>query len=104
MSLVVIAHIRAKEGQEAAVEEALSALVLASHDEEGCIAYALHRNVEDPRDFSTVEQWASPEAIGAHFETDHLKAVLARAEELLDGAPDIRTYSAIPVGGDKGAL
>jgi len=28
----------------------------------------------------------------------------ARAEELLASPPDIRTYSAIPVGGDKGAL
>jgi quinol monooxygenase YgiN len=104
MSLVVIAHIHAREGKEAELEEALKALVLASHGEEGCIAYALHRNAEDALEFSTVEQWASPEAIAAHFETDHLKAVLARAEELLASPPDIRTYSAIPVGGDKGAL
>lgn len=104
MSLVLVAHIHARPGKEDELAEALGALVVASHGEEGCIAYALHRNVEDPLEFMTVEQWATPEAIGAHFETDHIAAVLARADELLSQPPDIRTYGAVPHGGDKGAL
>lgn len=104
MSLVVVAHINARPGKEDELQEALAALAVASHGEEGCIGYALHRNVQDPLEFTTVEQWATPEAIGAHFETDHLKALLARADELLAQPPDIRTYGPLPVGGDQGAL
>ncbi|WP_051470889.1 putative quinol monooxygenase [Patulibacter minatonensis] len=104
MTVVVVAHIHAREGKEAETEAALSELVAATHGEEGCLFYSLQKNVDDPQEFTTIEKWASPEALGGHFETDHLKAVLARAEELLDQAPDIRTYGAIPIGGDKGEL
>lgn len=104
MTVVVVAHIHAREGKEADTEAALSELVVATQKEEGCLFYALHKNVEDPRDFTTVEKWASPEAVAGHFETDHLKAVLGRVEELLDQAPDIRTFAAIPLGDERGAL
>lgn len=104
MTVVVVAHINAREGKEAETEAALAVLVAASHDEEGCLFYALHRSVDDPTEFTTIEKWTGPEALGAHFEQDHLKAVLARADELLAKAPDIRSYGAIPVGGTKGEL
>jgi quinol monooxygenase YgiN len=104
MTVVVVAHIHAREGKEADTEAALSELVLATQGEEGCLFYALHKNVDDPRDFTTIEKWTSQEALGGHFETPHLQAVLGRAEELLDRAPDIRTYAAIPLGGERGEL
>ena len=51
-----------------------------------------------------IEEWASPEALGEHFGTPHLQALLARADELLDQAPDIRSHVAIPIGGAKGSI
>ncbi|MEV4419640.1 putative quinol monooxygenase [Patulibacter sp. NPDC049589] len=104
MSIVVVAHIHAREGKEAETEAALSALVLASQGEEGCLFYALHRGTENPREFTTVEKWSGPEALGAHFGTPHIAAVLSRADELLERAPDIRNYEALPLGGEQGAL
>lgn len=104
MSLVVVARLHARPGKEDDLQEALSALAVASHGEEGCIGFALHRNVQDPLEFTTVEQWTAPEAIDSHFSTDHIEAVLARADELLSEPPDIRTYGPLPVGGAKGRL
>lgn len=104
MSLVVVAHLHARAGKEDDLLELLTSVIAATHDEEGCGLYALHRDVEDAQAFTMVEKWAGEEALGAHFETDHLKSLLARADELLDQPPVIKTHVAVPIGGDKGAL
>jgi quinol monooxygenase YgiN len=70
-------------------------LVAATRQEEGCITYELLQNVEDPHDLTFVEEWASAEALQVHFETEHFKAVAARAAELLAAPPDIRRYTVI---------
>jgi quinol monooxygenase YgiN len=46
--LTVIAHIRAKTGQEARVQEALLGLIELTRAEAGCIDYDLHVSEEDP--------------------------------------------------------
>ena len=74
---------------------AFDSLVAATRQEEGCITYELLQNVEDPNDLTFVEEWSSAEALQAHFETEHFKAVAARAGELLATPPDIRRYTVI---------
>ena len=74
---------------------AFDSLVAATRQEEGCITYELLQNVEDPHDLTFVEEWSSAEALRAHFETEHFKAIAARADELLAAPPDIRRYTVI---------
>ena len=74
---------------------AFDPLVAATRQEEGCITYELLQNVEDPNDLTFVEEWSSAEALQAHFETEHFKAVAARADELLATPPDIRRDTVI---------
>ena len=42
-----VALITAKEGSADVVEQALRTLAAATHDEEGCLHYSLHRGVQD---------------------------------------------------------
>ena len=65
--------------------------------EDGCILYALHRGNDDPRRLAFVERWESKELLGAHLESDHVKAVLAKADDLFETG-DIVVYDAMPGG------
>jgi quinol monooxygenase YgiN len=103
--IVVVGSFTAQAGQEQQAAEAFEALVAPTHAEEGCILYALHRGVADPRRLAFVERWESPEALQAHLASDHVQAVLARAAELFDGDGDIVVYEALPSGETvKGSL
>jgi quinol monooxygenase YgiN len=84
-----------------AQEEALSAIttaIEATHGEDGCIAYALHRDLEDPARFVILEKWATPEALKEHADTPHLKALFGVLGPLLAGPPTITRTAPLPVG------
>ena len=91
----VVATMNVRPGKLDETLSAFDSLVAATRLEEGCIVYELLQNVGDPNDLTFVEEWSSPEALQEHFETDHFKAVAARAEELFAAPPDIRRYTVI---------
>lgn len=84
-NLTVIAHLRAKPGQETALREALTALIPHTLREPGCLAYDLHVAVDDQGSFQFYEVWRSPEDHAANLERPHLRSFLARSGDLLDG-------------------
>ena len=99
--IVVVGAFTAKPGKE---EEALAAfheLVGPTHGEDGCILYALHQGSDDPARLAFIERWESREALDAHLSSDHIAAVLARAEDLFGDAADITVYEARPGGEEK---
>jgi quinol monooxygenase YgiN len=98
--VVVVGAFTAREGKESEAEEAFKALVDPTHAEDGCILYALHRGHDDPRKLAFIERWASKEAIDAHLESDHVKDVLTKVDELFSSA-DITVYEAVPGGQEK---
>jgi len=65
-AVVVVAHLKATEGNEAKVEKAFSDLAVTTHEEDGCERYALHKDVGDPSKFTFVEKWASMDALVVH--------------------------------------
>jgi len=83
--LVVIARLTAKEGQADALGETLKALIAPTRAEAGALDYVLHRDAEDPRTWIFYESWRSRSDLDAHFEQPYMKALLARAPELLEG-------------------
>jgi quinol monooxygenase YgiN len=102
--VVVVGSFIAREEKVAEATEAMEALIGPTHAEDGCILYALHRGRDDPAKLAFVERWASREQLDAHLESDHVKAVLARAEELFSNG-DIVVYDALPGGEErKGSL
>jgi quinol monooxygenase YgiN len=103
--IVVVATLKAREGQEDAARDALIGLVEATHRDAGCILYSLHQGIDDPSRLTFVERWATRGDLDAHMGTDHIAAVLARADELLADPPDIVVFEPVAAGEQrKGTL
>jgi quinol monooxygenase YgiN len=102
--VTVIATMKVKpEDQERALE-ILEGVIAASHREEGCVRYTLHRATNQAGAFSIVEVWRSQGDLDAHFEKPHM-APIAQAFEMLAEPPQILFCEPVAVGDeDKGSL
>lgn len=96
--VVVVGSFTAREGREADARAAFEALVAPTHAEPGCILYALHQGVDDPRRFAFIERWASRGELDAHLGSAHVRHLLGRVEELFGDSADIVVYDALPGG------
>lgn len=102
--VVVVGSFVARDGKEDEARAAFEALVAPTHAEDGCILYALHQGQDDARKLAFVERWASREELDRHLESDHVKDVLAKVDDLFAGS-DITVYEAVPGGEErKGSL
>jgi quinol monooxygenase YgiN len=98
-TLHVIATLRARPGKSEELKKTLEALIVPTRKERGCLSYRLLENRENPDLFTFVEEWASDEALDAHFETDHFRGAMARSSELLAEDPEIRRCTLLGRGG-----
>jgi quinol monooxygenase YgiN len=89
----VVARVAALPDKVEAVKAVLVGLIEPTRQEAGCIRYELLQNQSEPTDLTFVEEWASNEALDAHFATDHFKEVDAKLEGLLASEADIRIYN-----------
>jgi quinol monooxygenase YgiN len=95
MQLRVIAQAWARPGKEPELREALAALAAPSRADPGCLAWEAYDDPQETRRFMTVELWADQEAFAAHMATPHVKAIIARAQDLLTAPPEIRSFRRI---------
>ena len=101
MSEVIgVVDVRAAEGRADAVVAAFDACSARTHEEQGCLLYALHRDNADPHHFVLVERWRSQEDVDAHFATDHVAELLAFAAEPgnLAQPPELTFTTALELG------
>ena len=63
----------AKEGDEAKMKELLSAMVIPSKAEEGCLFYEIFQYENDRKRFMAVETWADEAALEGHKTSAHYK-------------------------------
>jgi quinol monooxygenase YgiN len=68
--------------------------VRRSRGEAGCLAHAVHRDVENPLRLVFVEQWADRDALAAHFAVPASNAFVRAATALVDEPPAIQIYEA----------
>lgn len=102
--VTVIATMKVRPGEEERALEILRGTIAASHTEEGCVRYTLHRATNEPGAFSIVEKWRSQADLDAHFKEPHL-APIAEAIKLLAEPPQILFCEPVPIGdADKGSL
>src|SRR5688572_4030272 len=73
----------------------LMKLLVPTREEPGCLRYDLLQNLQDPTDFTFVEEWRDEAAVAAHMTRPHVREVLAHVPQLLRAAPDIRTYRVV---------
>ena len=94
-SLTVIAHIRAKPGQESRVRQVLQGLVSATRAEAGCINYDLHQSQTDPALFVFYENWTSEAHLDAHSKSPHIQSFRKVAGEILAGPVEITKWQVV---------
>ena len=82
--LTVVAHMRARDGRQQELRDALIALVEPTSREEGFVNYDLHQGVEDPDLFYLYENWDNAALLEAHLGRPHLTEFAARLPELID--------------------
>jgi len=82
-SLTVIAHVRAKPGQESRVRQILEGLLAPTRAEAGCINYDLHQSQTDPALFVFYENWESESHLEAHARSSHIQSFRKQADETL---------------------
>ncbi len=90
--IVIAGSVKIKpEHREEASRVALE-MARATQAEKGCLSYRFSSDLADPSLFFLFEEWESPEHLGAHFETEHMRAFLERLPKLVAEPPSIRRY------------
>ncbi len=97
--VVVVATLTAKKGRRADVEAIARELAIpATHAEEGCIAYALHRDLRNRDRVVFIERWVSADALNAHLQMPHLKEFLVAVGPFCTGPADVSVLEACGYG------
>jgi quinol monooxygenase YgiN len=103
--VILVVSLVAKPESQKEAEEFLLDLLSPTHAEEGCLLYALHREIDDPTKIWFVERWASRPLLDAHLHSAHIEEAVAGVGKYFSAGPDIRICEAIPGGqSDKGSL
>ena len=105
--IVGVVDVRAAEGRADAVVAAFEACTTRTHEEPGCLLYALHRNSADPHHFVLLERWRSQEDLDAHMTKPYVADLFAVAGTpgMLAAAPQLAFLTPLGVGDPaKGSL
>jgi quinol monooxygenase YgiN len=103
--VILIVSLVAKPERQADAERFLDALLAPTHAEDGCLLYAVHRNVDDPTQLWFVERWASRPLLDKHLHSDHIQQALAEVDQYFNEGPVLRFCEALPGGEpDKGSI
>ena len=94
-TLRVVAHLTAKPDKIEETREALIELIKPTRDEDGCVRYELTQNNDDPSDFTFVEEWTCDASLDEHLQSEHIRKLQSRADELFAAPPDIRRYTLV---------
>ena len=91
--MVIIGKLKAQSGAEAEMEKAFREMIAKVQDnEEGTLAYTLHRSQIDPTVFMFYERYRDKAAFDSHSSTPYIQELLATLGPLLDGFPTIEMY------------
>ena len=74
----------AKDGCEAKMKELLSAMVIPSKAEVGCIFYEIFQYENEPKRFMAVETWENEKALDGHKASAHYKIYKTSYEPFCD--------------------
>lgn len=82
--IIITGKARLKEGAKQRLLEEAKKMAQASRAEEGCHAYRFAFDLEDDQVVTVHEQWASEEALAAHFAQPHFGAFVSLMGEALE--------------------
>jgi quinol monooxygenase YgiN len=96
--VIVVATFTIRDGL---IDEAIAefeSVIAATHDEPGCITYALHRDNANPSRLVMVERWESQDALNSHIQAPHMAKLGEFAAEMLSEPPMIAFCSPLGIG------
>lgn len=95
MTINVVAIFHALPEHRDELRRRLEVMAEATHQEEGCLLYALQVGAEDPNVLGFVEKWESAEALERHLQSDHVRNGAAeRAAMMARPSVVIKTHNA----------
>lgn len=77
--VVLVVDVKAAPGRGDAVVAAFEKASIETHKEDGCIAYALHRDNADPEHFVHIERWTTQAELDTHMTLPHTAELFAFA-------------------------
>jgi quinol monooxygenase YgiN len=89
MELFIFARFHAREGQEAAVADALHEVSGPSREEPGCLFLSAYRSIREPRLFFIHSRWRDEAAFDLHVKLAHTVRFLEKVQTLIDHPLDI---------------
>ncbi len=95
--VIVVATLQVLPGRADELVERFGEVVAATHREEGCLTYGLHRDSSDPNRFVLIERWRSQGDLDAHFQQPHMAAVAGFADGLAS-PPEVIFCESVPQG------
>jgi len=97
--LVLIARLTARPETAELLGEGLRALIAPTLAEDGAVAYALHRDNDDPNVWVLVERWRSRADLDAHFAQPYTRALMDQFPALLAKDMELSFATEIPAQG-----
>lgn len=90
--VAVTAMLTARPGREARAAELIAGIVAATRHHAGMLRYEAQQQLDQPRNFTFIEQWTSRDALDAHLATPDLLAFREAAAEVFEGPADVRLW------------
>jgi quinol monooxygenase YgiN len=82
-----VARLKALPGHTDEVRDLMRSVAADTRQEDGCLAYLVHRAKDAPDTVVVYERWASPAALAAHHKTAHMDAFKKAAGSLVEWPP-----------------
>ena len=95
--VVMVVVLTVKEGEADRAEELLRRMIGPTHTEDGCLRYALHREVGNPNCLVIIERWSSYDAISDHYRRPHMTG-MRELSELLERPTESYALHPVPAG------
>ena len=93
--LYVTAKFVAEEARIADMISLLEKLASDTRTEPGCLDYSYYQASDNPRVFTSIEVWETPDAEAAHWNTQHLKRALSQLPNFMEGEAEVTKYTKI---------
>lgn len=92
----IVAKNTVKKSQVETFKVLTKELILKSKEEDGCIAYDLYEDMNNPNILTFVEIWSDEEAIERHNQSEHFQKIVPKLGNLIE-TKEVNLYKKVPI-------
>lgn len=90
--ITIVAKKIIKQGKVEEFKALVEELINESRKEEGCIAYNLYEDINNPNILTFIEEWRSEEDIKLHNKSEHYTNIVPKGADFQEGKTEINLY------------